>query len=116
MKIKRLTALGLVTVVTASTALAACGGGGSASADGKKTLTVFLYMNEQEQEIYKNMIEQFKEAHSDTIADIDLQVTTQSEYNTTLTGMMTAGDLPDVFYVGPESVQDFAEAGYIENI
>ena len=116
MKIKRLTALGLVTVVTASTALAACGGGGSASADGKKTLTVFLYMNEQEQEIYKNMIEQFKEAHSDTIADIDLQVTTQSEYNTTLTGMMTAGDLPDVFYVGPESVQDFAEAGNIENI
>ena len=42
MKTKRFTALGLVTVVTAATALTACGGGsGSTSADGRKNLTVF---------------------------------------------------------------------------
>lgn len=29
---------------------------------------------------------------------------------------MTAGDLPDVFYVGPESVEQFVENGYIEDL
>ena len=79
-------------------------------------MKVFLFLNDHESPIYKGMIEKFQEAHADTIGKIDVQITTQDEYDTTLTGMMTAGDLPDVFYVGPEDVEQFAENGYIENL
>ena len=118
MKMKRAVALGLTAAVTASTLLAGCGGSGadSTTADGKKNLSVFIYANDQEQAVYKRMIEEYQEAHSDTIGKIDLQITTQDEYATTLTGMMTAGDMPDVFYVGPESVKSYIDNGYIADL
>ena len=40
----------------------------------------------------------------------------RDEYATTLTGMMTSGDLPDVFYVGPESVADYVKNGYLADL
>lgn len=58
----------------------------------------------------------FKEAHADEISDIEFQITPQNEYATTLTGMMTAKDMPDVFYVGPESVKNFVDNGYLANL
>lgn len=121
MKLKKMAVLGLAVVTAASTVLAGCGGsgssdGGNTTSDGKKKMTVFIFANDHESPIYKDMIAQFAESHSDTIESIDVQITTQEEYSKTLTGMMTAGDLPDVFYVGPESVKQFVENGYIENL
>lgn len=117
MKLKKLAAIGTLVIVTASTVLSACGSGNSGTtADGKKKMTVFIFANDHESPIYKEMIEQFKNDHADTIDSIDVQITTQDEYSKTLTGMMTAGKLPDVFYVGPESVEQFVENGYIENL
>lgn len=105
MKLKKVAALGTVVAVTATTMLSGCGNSNSSKTeDGKANLTVFVYMQDHEKEVYTKMIDEFKEAHKDTVANIDFQVTTQDEYATTLTGMMTSGDLPDVFYVGPESV------------
>jgi multiple sugar transport system substrate-binding protein len=93
--------------------LVACGSSsGSGDSSEGKTLKVFIYANEQESDIYKNMIQEYQDSHDD-IAKIDVQITTQDEYGTTLTGMMTAGDLPDVFYVGPESVSQYVDNGYI---
>jgi len=126
MKLKKMAVLGLAVITAASTVLAGCGGsgsgdsgsgdGGNATADGKKKMTVFIFANDHESPIYKDMIAKFAEEHSDTIESIDVQITTQDEYSKTLTGMMTAGDLPDVFYVGPESVKQFVDNGYIENL
>ena len=105
MKFKKMTSALLAAVLLGTTALTGCGSGDdSVAEDGRKNLKVFFFLNEQESEIYKDIIENFKNEHSDTIANIELQVTTQDEYETTLTGMMTAGDMPDVFYVAPNAV------------
>ena len=104
----------LLIVALLATLVAGCGGG--EESDGKTKLKVFLYLNDHESDIYKGMIDKFQQAHADTISEIEVQITTQDEYATTLTGMMTAGDLPDVFYVGPEAVDQYVENGYIENL
>jgi len=117
MKLRKAIVLLLVLALLAGT-MAACGQNGSngEAANGKKTLKVFLFLNDHESPIYKAMIDKFQQAHADTIEKIDVQITTQDEYSTTLAGMMTANDLPDVFYVGPESVEQFVKNGYIENL
>lgn len=118
MKTKKLVTLGLTATLAATTLLTGCGGNGSSNeeSDGKAKLSVFIFANDHEQVVYKDMINKFKEDHADTISDVDIQITTQDEYSKTLTGMMTAGELPDVFYVGPESVEQFVENGYIANL
>lgn len=118
MKRKKAIAFVSAAVMAASTILAGCSAGGNASEteDGKKNLSVFIFANDHESTVYKEMIKQFEEDHKDTIGNVDIQITTQEEYSKTLTGMMTAKKLPDVFYVGPESVEQFVENGYIENL
>ena len=114
MKLKKLVSAGLVAIMATSL----CGGSkdSSETADGKKNLSIFIFANDHESTVYKSMIDQYKKDHADTIGNIDVQITTQDEYSKTLTGMMTAGDLPDIFYVGPESVEQFVENGYIEDL
>lgn len=125
MKRKTLMALGLAAAMVAAS-LAGCGSDDSASTSGDssasesdgtdegssggETLSIFVYGNEQEQAIYTNMIKEFEEANNCTV---ETQYSTQDDYGTTLTGMMTARDLPDVFYVGPESVSQYVDNGYI---
>ena len=117
MKMKKVISVGVVAATLATTVLAGCGNSDSGVAeDGRKNLSVFIFANDHESEVYKDMIAKFEEDHKDTIANVDIQITTQEEYSKTLTGMMTAGDLPDVFYVGPESVEQFVENGYIANL
>ena len=117
MKMKKVISVGVAAATLATTVLAGCGNSDSGVAeDGRKNLSVFIFANDHESEVYKDMIAKFEEDHKDTIANVDIQITTQEEYSKTLTGMMTAGDLPDVFYVGPESVEQFVENGYIANL
>ena len=119
MKLRR-TIVMLLVLALAAGMLAGCGSGGSSSSgaksDGKQNLKVFLFLNDHEAPIYKNMIAKFQEAHADTIGNIEVQVTTRDEYDTTLVGMMTAGDLPDVFYVGPSALEQYVSNGYIEDL
>lgn len=82
--------------------------GSSDSAPGK--LSMFVYANEEEQAIVEEMVKKFEEANNCTV---ETQFSTKDDYNTTLTGMMTANDLPDVFYVGPETVSQYVDNGYI---
>ena len=117
MKAKKILAVGLAATTLATTALSGCGKSDSSeTADGKKNLSVFIFANDHESKVYKDMIKKFEEDHKDTIGKVDIQITTQEEYSKTLTGMMTAGDLPDVFYVGPEAVEQYVENGYIANL
>lgn len=41
-------------------------------------------------------------------------MTTQDEYATKMTAAMTAGELPDIFYVGPEAVRSYVDNGYVQ--
>lgn len=117
MKMRKAAALGVVTVMAASTVFAACGDGDAArTKDGKANLTVFLYMQDHEKAVYQKMVDEFLEANKDTVNKIDFQITTQDEYARKLTGMMASGDLPDVFYVGPESVKSYVESGYLADL
>ncbi len=115
---KKAVAMGLTGAMVASVAMTGCGSSSESgtTADGKKNLSVFMFANDHESVIYKDMIKKYQEEHSDEIGKIDVQITTQDEYSKTLTGMMTAGELPDIFYVGPESVKDFVDNGYIADL
>ena len=85
----------------------------SMKGNGDKTIDVFLYMQEHEKEIYKGLVEEFVEEHKDEIKEVVFEVTTQDEYNTKMIANMTAGDMPDVFYVGPAAVRSYVDNGYI---
>lgn len=106
MSSKKLMVLGLAAAMT-------CGSVSMVQADDGAKLSMFVYANEQEQAIVQNMITKFEEANGCTV---EVQFSTKDDYNTTLTGMMTARDLPDVFYVGPETVSQYVDNGYITSL
>ena len=81
--------------------------------EGDETLHVFLYMQEHEKEIYQKLIDEFVEEHKDKVKEVVFEVTTQDEYNQKMIANMTAGDMPDVFYVGPSAVRSYVDNGYI---
>ena len=99
----------------AATETAAASGSSSDSltGNGDKTIKVFLYMQEHEKEIYKGLVEQFVADHKDEIKEVVFEITTQDEYNQKMIANMTAGDLPDVFYVGPAAVRSYVDNGYV---
>ena len=101
---------------TESGAVAASNSGTSTDAltgNGDKTIKVFLYMQEHEKEIYRGLVEQFVADHADEIKEVKFEITTQDEYNQKMIANMTAGDLPDVFYVGPAAVRSYVDNGYV---
>ncbi len=81
---------------------------------GEETLHVFLYMQEHEKDIYQKLIDEFVQEHSDQIKEVVFEVTTQDEYNQKMTANLVAGDLPDVFYVGPAAIRQYVDNGYIQ--
>lgn len=89
--------------------LTACGAAGDGGSKGKQTVSIFVFGNDQEQAIYTDMFKAFEEANNCTV---EAQMCIKDDYNTTLTGMMTAKDLPDVFYMGPEAVSQYVANGY----
>lgn len=64
---------------------------------GKDTVSIYVYGNDQEQEMYQELFEKFEEENNCTV---DAQFSIKDDYGTTITGMMTAKNLPDVFYMG----------------
>jgi multiple sugar transport system substrate-binding protein len=85
----------------------------SLTGEGDETIHVFLYMQEHEKAIYQQLIDQFVEDHKDQIKEVVFEVTTQDEYNQKMIANMTAGDMPDVFYVGPAAVRSYVDNGYV---
>ncbi|MBO5089275.1 MAG: sugar ABC transporter substrate-binding protein [Lachnospiraceae bacterium] len=80
--------------------------------EGDKEIDVLLYMQEHEKAIYEKVIADFTEAHKDEIKKINFEITTQDEYATKMTAAMTADDMPDVFYIGPDQVRNYVDNGY----
>lgn len=102
----------LSCMMVAAMAASVFAGTQTVMADGE-TLSIFVFGNEQEQAIYNDMIAAFEEAHG---CKVEAQYSIKDDYNTTITGMMTARELPDVFYMGPENVSQYVDNGYIADL
>ena len=105
---KKIVGLSLIACLALSMVFMATGCSSKSSA---KKIKVLLYMQEHEKKIYEKIVADFAEEHKDEIAGIDFEITTQEEYNTKMIAAMTANDMPDVFYIGPESVRSYVDNG-----
>ncbi len=86
----------------------------SLTGNGDAKLTVFVYAQEHEKVIYEDLIKEYVSEHEDEISEVVFEVTTSDEYGTKMIANMTANDMPDIFYVGPESVRSYVDNGYIQ--
>lgn len=80
------------------------------ASEGGETISIYVYGNDQEQAMYKELFAKFEAQNNCTV---DAQFSIKDDYGTTITGMMTAKNLPDVFYMGPENVKPYVENGYV---
>lgn len=60
--------------------------------------------------MYQKLFDKFEEENN---CKVEAQFSIKDDYNTTITGMMTAKNLPDVFYMGPENVSQYVDNGYV---
>ena len=81
--------------------------------EGTETIDVLIYAQEHEKVVYEDLVAKFAEEHKDTIKEVNFEVTTQDEYATKMMAAITANDLPDIFYVGPEAVRSYVDNGYV---
>lgn len=73
-------------------------------------LTVFIFAQEHEKAVYQSLIDQYTK---NTGAKVTFEVTTSDEYGQKLLAYKAAGDMPDIFYVGPEAVASNVNDGYL---
>lgn len=73
-------------------------------------LTVFIFAQDHEKAVYQSLIDKFTET---TGAKVTFEVTTSDEYGQKILAYKAAGDMPDIFYVGPEAVASNVDDGYI---
>jgi len=73
-------------------------------------LTVFIFAQEHEKAVYQSLIDKFCET---TGANVTFEVTTSDEYGQKILAYKAAGDMPDIFYVGPEAVASNVDDDYL---
>ncbi|MCM1386847.1 MAG: sugar ABC transporter substrate-binding protein [Bacillus sp. (in: Bacteria)] len=77
---------------------------------GDVDLTVFIYAQDHEKAVYQSLIDKFMES---TGANVTFEVTTSDEYGQKILAYKAAGDMPDIIYVGPDTVAANVDDGYI---
>jgi len=109
----------VIAAALAITSLAGCAGGKTSSGTtvapkGEKAkLTILIYAQEHEKAAYQKLIDKFKAANKDTVESVNFQVTTQDEYKAKMTAATTSNKLPDIFYVGPDTVRSYVDNKHI---
>lgn len=99
---------GVLTAAMAATALVGFTGCG----DSGTGLTVMIYGQTHEMEIYEEMRQNF-EAENPDIGTVEIQQSQQDGYATQVTSALAAGTMADVFYIEPANVARYAEQGQI---
>lgn len=99
---------GVLTAAMAATALVGFTGCGESGAG----LTVMIYGQTHEMEIYEQMRQSFEEENPD-IGTVEIQQSQQDGYATQVTSALAAGTMADVFYIEPANVARYAEQGQI---
>ena len=74
-------------------------------------LKVFIFAQDHEKAVYQSLIDRFTK---NTGAKVTFEVTTSDEYNQKMLANKAAGDMPDIFYVGPEAVASYVDDGFIQ--
>lgn len=109
----------ILAIAITGSCLTGCSGNKAAStaavpSKGEKAkLTILIYAQEHEKAAYQKLIEKFKAANKDTVESVDLQVTTQDEYKVKMTAATTSNKLPDIFYVGPDTVRSYVDNKHV---
>ncbi|WP_102160898.1 ABC transporter substrate-binding protein [Zhihengliuella halotolerans] len=102
-------AVGLVaSLAVAAGALAGCGQSGDPD-----SLTFMFRGSPDEEAAYTEAIEAFE---AESGIEVDMIMTTADEYATKLRAAIVGGQIPDVFYFDPGSVESYANAGVIQEI
>lgn len=99
---------GVLTAAMAATALVGFTGCG----DSGVGLTVMIYGQTHEMEIYEEMRQSFEEENPD-IGSVEIQQSQQADYATQVTSALAAGTMADVFYVEPANIPRYVEQGQI---
>lgn len=99
---------GVLTAAMAATALV----GFTGCDDGGADLTVMIYAQDHEMEIYESMLENF-EAENPDVGTVELQRSQQENYATSVTSALAAGTMADVFYVEPANIARYATQNQI---
>ena len=73
-------------------------------------LTVFIYAQDHEKAVYQSLIDKFMKS---TGANVTFEVTTADEYGQKILAYKAAADMPDIFYVGPDTVAANVDDGYV---
>ncbi len=73
-------------------------------------LKVFIYAQDHEKAVYQSLIDRFQK---ETGAKVTMEVTTSDEYGQKMLANKSAGDMPDIFYVGPADVASNVNDGYL---
>ena len=103
---------GVLTAAMAAIALvgfSGCDGGGNVG------LTVMIYAQDHEMDIYENMKNQFMEQNPE-IGNVEIQRSQQDGYATNVTSALAAGTMADVFYVEPANIARYVEQGQIASL
>ncbi len=74
-------------------------------------ITLMIFAQPQEKAILDQVINRFEKTHSGT--KVNFITSTQAEYSQKLQAQLAANQLPDVFYLGPESVRMYVDNGKV---
>lgn len=106
----------VVTSLAALALAAGCSsGGGTTSSDpGNAEITFMGWGSPQEVEVFDAMIDQFEAANPGTT--VEYINVPSADFPTKLQTMIASGNTPDVFYLQPENVMPYAQAGIIADL
>ncbi|GAE33951.1 ABC transporter substrate-binding protein [Halalkalibacter akibai] len=116
---------GFLLLLVMSIALFGCSNGqsssGSSNSDssdsgskGPITLTVNLWAQPHEEEIYKTIIDEFEEEYPHVT--VDFVVTPGDDYSTRLQTLMAGNRTPDIFYLGAGDANFYVDTGRVLDI
>ncbi len=123
---KQVTCL-LAGVLCAGAVLSGCGGKEKADTSGEKkqsstkkdsngkTKLKFMgWGNDAEVDTFQKMIDQFEAENEDV--EVEYIVVPSDDYDTKLQNMISAGDQPDVFYIGVDNLMKYAATGNLYDL
>ena len=86
----------------------------AAQSSGDKTITFMGWGSPEEVAVFKDMISQYEDKYPDV--KVDYIAVADSDFATKLQTMIASKKTPDVFYLQPEKVMPYADAGLIADL
>lgn len=103
----------VAAAAAAALALTGCSSGGS-SETGERSITFMGWGSPQEVAVFEDMIAQYEDAYPEV--SVEYITVPAADFGTKLQTMIASNDIPDVFYLTPENVMPWADAGIIADL